>query len=136
MPREDYEKQVLKIRARVKQLITQGRKLKRPERVNVNMSEWTRARIRLLAAYRGVTESTAADEAIKRGLNVIEKEIITAPHPDLTEDDYWRIERAIEEQNRRIVEEIEEGISLVGGTERDQEMARKLNEHHSREESS
>jgi CHASE3 domain sensor protein len=66
MSQSEYTKRLGKIIAKLQQLIVQGRKIKRPERVNVNMSEWTLARLQLLAAYRGVTLSTAADEAIKR----------------------------------------------------------------------
>jgi hypothetical protein len=105
MSQTEYTKRLGKIIAKLEQLIEEGRKIKRPERVNVNMSKWTLSRLQLLASYRGVTLSTAADEAIKKGLGYIEADILSTP--DIDWDEY---EREMEEQNRIYQEKIEEGI--------------------------
>jgi hypothetical protein len=129
MSKEKYGERVAKIRSKLKQLINQGRSIKRPERVNVNVSEWTLARLHLLASYRGVTLSTATDEAIKQGLHIIERDIITDPSPDLS------MEREIEEMHRKQVAEINEGVA-INGTSRDLEMARILKRYEGEDDAS
>jgi len=55
MPQTTYTEQLATIYKMLHRLIEEGRKLRRDLRMVVNVHKYTRARLELLAAYRGVT---------------------------------------------------------------------------------
>lgn len=94
MARTDYEHGLGKALGALKELIAEGRRLRRDQRMVVNVHKYTRARVELLARYRGVTLSTALDEALKIGLGYVEAEILT--FSDVDWDEYERDMRELE----------------------------------------